>query len=98
MNNIYNNLNIMSYYILPKKNNILHIISHIKLNNNNNNNYYISHSLFHYLNKQLNEVESLNNDFLKMINPYEFLFSKVPSYKISVSKLKPPSHSFYILM
>jgi len=88
----------MSYYILPKKNNILHITSHIKLNNNINNNYYISHSLFHYLNKQLNEVESLNNDFLKMINPYEFLFSKVPSYKISVSKLKPPSHSFYILM
>jgi hypothetical protein len=86
----------MSYYILPKKNNILHITPDIKLNNNNN--YYISHSLFHYLNKQLNEVESLNNDFLKMINPYEFLFSKVPSYKISVSKLRPPSHTFYILM
>ena len=32
---------------------------------------------------------------IKIINPYEFIFSKVPYSKFSVSKLKPKSNLFY---
>jgi hypothetical protein len=84
----------MSYYILPK--------------NNNNNifepkqslddcNIILSHSLNYYLNEQ-NTLCPYNEEMFKYINPYEFIFSKVPGYKFSVSKLKPPNNYFYILM
>jgi hypothetical protein len=47
-----------------------------------------------------------NNDFsnscfddaVKIINPYEFIFSKVPGSKFSVSKLKPKNNIFYDLL
>ena len=32
---------------------------------------------------------------IKLVNPYEYIFSKVPGSKFSVSKLKPISHTFY---
>ena len=34
----------------------------------------------------------------KIMNPYEFIFTKVPNTKLSVSKLKPFSNTFYIFM
>ena len=34
----------------------------------------------------------------KIINPYEFIFSKVPGLKYSVSKLKPQNNIFFIIM
>jgi hypothetical protein len=36
-------------------------------------------------------------DAIRIINPYEFIFSKVPGSKYSVSKLKPSSNLFYDL-
>jgi hypothetical protein len=87
----------MSYYILPKKSCIPNIMP--LLESSKKSESYISYSLFHYLNEQLKEVATIKNDeFLKIINPYEFLFTKVPSYKFAVSKLRPPANSFYILM
>lgn len=65
---------------------------------------YISHSLYNYyyeINKQikktLNELDvSLNyEEIIKIVNPYEYIFSKVPSSKFSVSKLKPKTNLFY---
>lgn len=35
---------------------------------------------------------------IKMVNPYEFIFSKLPNSKLSVSKLKPCSPLFYDLL
>jgi len=101
----------MSYYILPKKTIDLVIdpvISIIPIPKKP----YISFSLYNYLNDfnlqiesiQINDINFLhinedNLDFLnKNINPYEFIFTKVPNSKLSVSKLKPFSNLFYILM
>ena len=93
----------MSYYILPKNNNIINvnpIASCRELLNP-----YISHSLYHYYNETRNEIEKVcssenesNNcfdDLIKIVNPYEYIFSKVPGSKFSVSKLKPKSNTFY---
>ena len=93
----------MSYYILPKTNNIINvnpIDSSSELLNP-----YISHSLYHYYNESRNEIEKVcssenesNNCFdelIKIVNPYEYIFSKVPGSKFSVSKLKPKSNVFY---
>jgi hypothetical protein len=52
---------------------------------------------------ELNELNESNesNDYFdnafKFINPYEFIFSKVPGSKYSVSKLKPNTNIFYDL-
>lgn len=83
----------MSYYTFPKKNNKLNIFP----NTCNNIKPFISHSLNDYLIKQIEECPN-NEEVLKIINPYEFIFSKVPGNKFAVSKLRPPSVYFFILM
>ena len=95
----------MSYYILPKINNI--IIVNPKDEMNANLNPYVSHSLYHYYNQIRCEIEtnlSYGNDVsnninyeevIKIVNPYEYIFSKVYDSKFSVSKLKPKSNIFY---
>jgi hypothetical protein len=83
----------MSYYTFPKKNNKLNIFP----NTCNNIKPFISHSLNDYLMKQIEECPN-NEEVLKIINPYEFIFSKVPGNKFAVSKLRPPNVYFYILM
>lgn len=95
------------YYILPKKNTIdfeicpqysLDPISHI-----------ISHSLVYYFKQTHDQIQKLLEDYSinsslqmeeihKIVNTYEYIFSIVPSSKVSVSKLKPFSNTFYILM
>jgi len=48
-----------------------------------------------------NDPDLSNNSFdcaCKLINPYEFIFSKVPGSKFSVSKLKPKTNIFYDLL
>uniref|UniRef100_A0A6C0KUX6 Ribosomal RNA methyltransferase FtsJ domain-containing protein n=1 Tax=viral metagenome TaxID=1070528 RepID=A0A6C0KUX6_9ZZZZ len=86
----------MSYYILPKKNNNidLHPIQSL---DQDHSSMMLSHSLNYYLSKQI-ELSPYNEEVYKIINPYEFIFTKVPTYKFSVSKLKPPNNYFYILM
>ena len=94
----------MSYYILPKINNIINVtpIDDIKYSLKP----YISHSLYQYYNQTLNEIEKIcskenerpndnYNELIKIVNPYEYIFSKVPGSKFSVSKLKPKSNIFY---
>jgi hypothetical protein len=45
------------------------------------------------------EIQDYNIDFYcKIINPYEYIHSKVPSSKFSVSKIKASSPTFYVLM
>ena len=94
----------MSYYILPKV-----INSYIKINPSLQEeaiDTYISHSLFSYYRKmktQLNNIIELDTSFniqnlLKIVNPYEFIFSKIPGTKFSVSKLKPQSSIFYDML
>jgi hypothetical protein len=93
----------MSYYILPKINNAIIV----QPESSDNFFYpYISHSLFNYyneLNKQIINICSSDNDLsynkyeelIKIVNPYEYIFSKVPGSKFSVSKLKPKTNIFY---
>jgi len=93
----------MSYYILPKINNKV-IINPID-SSINTLQPYISNSLFYYytnINNQIKELyennydTSLNyNSLIKIINPYEYIFSKVPGSNFSVSKLKTKSNLFY---
>jgi hypothetical protein len=47
------------------------------------NNFALSHTL---------------EDFIKIINPYEYIFSIVPGSKFSVGKLKPKTNLFYDLL
>ena len=101
----------MSYYTLPKK--IVDFEIEPALVNADNLNIFISYSLFNYLNamsEQTKKIETSDMFFSsteddnvlhflnKVINPYEFIFTKVPNSKLSVSKLKPFSNLFYILM
>jgi hypothetical protein len=91
----------MSYYILPKIN------SKCKINIRVDNNEcvpYTSHSLYVYYKNIYTQLETmcLTNlelhsveEITKIINPYEFIFSKVPGSKFSVSKLKPNTNFFY---
>jgi len=92
----------MSYYILPKK--------HIKIEINPTLSKIpieltpvISQSIISYLSEietcisNLSAIEYSIDFIRKIANPYEFIFSKVPGSKFSVSKLKPYSNTFYIL-
>jgi hypothetical protein len=98
----------MSYYILPKNNNLINV--NPKDSNINKCEPYLSFSLFNYYNENRaqiinmikNEIDiSFNNninifeEITKIINPYEYIFSKVPGSKFSVSKLKPNTNLFY---
>jgi len=68
---------------------------------------YISFSLFEYYNNLSSQIKLyLQNimlgssvysyeDITKIVNPYEYIFSKVPGSKFSVSKLKPKTNMFY---
>ena len=90
----------MSYYILPKINNKM-IINPID-SDINSLKPYISNSLLYYYNDIIEQIKKTTintddtfNNYIKMINPYEYIYSKVPGSKFSVSKLKPNSNLFY---
>ena len=90
----------MTYYILPKNHAKLIIDPHISFNTAEP---YISHSLFFYLNNIKTQLINLCTEektftfgqLIKLITPYEYIHSKIPNYKLSVSKLKPFSNIFY---
>ena len=90
----------MSYYILPKNNNV------ITINPNINSEIIIhsSQSLYYFYNilrtridnlLELDKTFNIVDNLSKAINPYEYIFSKVPGSKFSVSKLKPITNLFY---
>ena len=94
----------MNYYIIPKNNfnikfKLKQVSEEIKP--------YISHSLIYYLNKINNQLLIMNSvvsnkttiDYIfKIINPFEFINTNVPSSNISVSKVKPESNIFFELL
>ena len=94
----------MSYFLLPK---IINNINIIPQHSESNEKYkpYISNSLFNYYNDIYEQIISCIDitdlssnsliDLVKIVNPYEYIFSKVPSSKFSVSKLKTKTNLFY---
>ena len=85
----------MSYFLLPEIN---ENIDNINIESNENDKLYVSLTLNSYLNnikKQIDENYD-NWDFMKRYtNPYEFIHTVIPNTKLSVSKMKPLSRSFY---
>lgn len=69
---------------------------------------HVSHSIQHYYNdvvsqfNQMKKNECVNKEYFeeieKIMNHYEFLFSKVSGSKFSVSKLRPSNPVFYVYM
>ena len=93
----------MSYYILPKNNNTIYIEPIIDLHDNY---IYTSYSIYNYYQiayEQMTKIITTDEDIFfnhfenlyKEFNPYEYIFSKVPGSKYSVSKLKTQSNLFY---
>lgn len=88
----------MSYYILPKINN------RIVLTITESNDAIIpclSHSLFNYYNELTSQIKDSGEDYKELItivNPYEYIFSKVPDSKLTVSKRTTNSNLFYDLL
>jgi hypothetical protein len=94
----------MSYYILPKNNNNIFIVPNI---NSDDINIYTSYSLYNFYNESKNQLKCLIKtdetivifkNLLKIINPYEYIFSSVPGFKYPISKLKIKSNLFYDLL
>lgn len=94
----------MTYYLLPKNNNNIYIIPNTDVNEIKP---YTSHSLYNFYNeikKQLDLLVQKDNlriifkNLIKNVNPYEYIFSKVPGTKYSVSKLNTKTNLFYDLL
>jgi hypothetical protein len=91
----------MSYYIIPKINNIINVFPQICEESLTPDFSYSLHKyhkeLFKEINNYLKNIDTniCYNDFIKIVNPYEYIFSKVPGSNFSVSKLKPQSNLFY---
>ena len=99
----------MSYYILPKINN--NIIVEPESSDNNLSpyishslfNYYneakqqiISNcSIYNVTNNDNDLSYNKYDELIKIVNPYEYIFSTVPGSKFSVSKIKPKTNIFY---
>jgi hypothetical protein len=95
----------MSYYILPKNINIINVNPSVSPHICKP---YISQSFTHYYLETKTHITNMltldtdisDNTFeeaVKIINPYEFIYSKVPGSNYSVSKLKPKTNLFYDL-
>ena len=90
----------MSYYILPKNN---HFIDINPIINSTDVKVQTSHSIYNYYNETIQQLIHLSkedlhldySDLLKEINPCEYIYSKVPGSKYSVSKLKTKTNIFY---
>jgi hypothetical protein len=96
----------MNYYTLPKINNRITIAENKNINEMKP---YISKTLINYYDELKKEIillcdsnsdnsETDYDNIIKIVNPYEYIFSKVPGSNFSVSKLKPKSIMFYDLL
>jgi hypothetical protein len=101
----------MNYYILPKNkiNPTINLLftdkSLLKTYNSKSTSYFlnnISNQLTNMIqnqyNKNENTVEYTINLISQIVNTYEFIFSNVPGYSLSVSKVKPESNIFFELL
>ena len=92
----------MNYCLLPKNN------IDIKINAEYSKELletHISHSLIFFLKKNIIQLKNLYTsipdlykELKKIVNTYEFIFTNVPNYNMSVSKVKPESNIFFELM
>lgn len=94
----------MSYFILPKNKNIINVnpIDSSSLICKP----YISYSLFYYYNQLIEQInllclddkdisQNFYEEISRVVNPYEYVFTRVPGSQFSVSKLKPKTSMFY---
>ena len=93
---VYSTISINSN--LLNKNNFL-----LKFGSKNNKNPFLSKTLYIYLSnvKRLIDDDELNNEWdnkKKIINPYEYIHTIIPKYRISVSTYKPLSRSYFKLI
>ena len=86
----------MSYFLLPNisspitEDDILIVNDNCKIK--------ISKSLSNYLNSMKTQIDNYSllwDSYKKFTNPYEYIHSIIPFTKISISKFKPLSRSFY---
>jgi hypothetical protein len=93
----------MSYYILPKNNNNIEIIP---IYDSNEIPIYTSYSIYNHYSDATEQIIKIHDNsydlsfnrienIYKEYNPYEYIFSKVPGSKYSVSKLKTKTNLFY---
>ena len=90
------------YYIIPKINNGINI-TFDTIETVDEYNTYISHSLVHYLTenkKNLQQTIEIEDNITfeqlsEIVNPYEYIFTAIPNYNLSISKLKPESNTFF---
>ena len=91
----------MNYYILPKNNIQLQINTTIA-EPDSEHKPYISRSLYHFLiniETHLQHVDlTMLEEIQNIVNTYEYIFSNVPRYLVSVGKVKPESNIFYELI
>lgn len=87
-------------YYNELKNNINILCENINLNNHSksqqNNVQKLDNIINYNYNYSYNNIDY--NEVIKLVNPHEYIFSKVPSSNFSVSKLKPKSIMFYDLL
>ena len=101
----------MSYYIIPKNNNIFTFEIINKDKETTTYDPYISHSLHYYYNNLYEEIQSIchynlindisfNNyeNIISLVHSYEYIYSNVPGSIFSVSKLKSKTNLFYDLL
>jgi len=94
----------MNYYTLPKINNKINLEPNVTAAIVKP---YISQTLLNYhdeIKEEVNQLYFYNKsysisyeDIIKIVNPYEYIFSRVPGSNYSVSKLKTKSNMFYEL-
>ena len=87
----------MSYYLLPKINNFIYIDP---FKDNKILKPHTSFSLYYFYHNFLQEnalllENKICDDVIKVINPYEFIYSIIPGLKYSVSKISFVSSNFY---
>ncbi len=86
----------MRYFILPC--NISTIEKHNIVINTNNNDDIICYSLVENLKSNKNKINNYISEwekYKKYTNTYEFIHTQIPSHKISISKYKPISRSYF---
>ena len=95
----------MSYYILPKINNTIIVKPQYDISNEKFKTY-ISHSLLNYYNETIQQIKNICvsetdisyntvDELIKIVNPHEYIFTKIPGYKYSISKIKTKTSLFY---
>ena len=92
----------MSYYILPKKNKLIDVNPRYHVNIHDLK-PIVSFSLIFYFNELIEQIciNSKNNDtemISQLINPYEYIFTRVSGCDFSISKLNVLSNTFYCMM